>query len=513
MLYHRLTNEHLIKGNPIRVALASTIVLLIAVAFGGHLVGCSDDNGWSFDVPQADLSQIDITLDPAHPDFTVILEQVETSVGPLTGDFSVIVRNVRYYGLDLIVADFRVAQAMGTYYAPVTMTFNQIFPDTVTMYNPPEGELTWPIPLKNDNGVWGSGNITETLTVAFHAGRGNTIRVLAEIGVAPGPPAGVIAGLAYHDQNANGVQEPGENGLSAIGLELASTDGTHSLSGYTDINGRYRFEKLAIGDYTVSLVPADHVNPTTLAQHAVTIGDNPNGYDQRENKNFGIGLLPVPSLTIQVNADATVQSENILFEPYNFGADPYLRVGTTLRDEGPNDALRSLVRFDLPYEMGAVVAARLEMTIVTFPRGTDQTYQLAVHGITESGDRTPWVEGNGSFWYPDNSNVLRPEVASGVAWAGDGYNLAQPDFDPSPLSSVTVVQADHSLGDVIAWDVTGLVNDWLAGSVPNYGFVVRDTKLEGGHRVVQFSARDAALWYDGKPVTALDPPRLVLIYE
>ncbi|MDX2475514.1 MAG: DNRLRE domain-containing protein [Candidatus Krumholzibacteria bacterium] len=483
----------------------------------GSLAGCNDDgDGWNFDQPEPGLGLNDVVIDPEVGTFSIPLTQVQTATGPVEGLFSFYGSNPRYYGADLLLVDFSVSQYSYNgllFYQPVTITITSISPDTVAVYDPPESGLTWQFQFDQHAEFWGPGWISEPLTVGFYTTRGNPVHLSVEIGVAPGPPAGMVSGQVWHDQNTNGMHDVDEGGLSGIPLEITSEDGLYNAAVYTDVDGRYRFENLPIKDFMVALAPADHVNPISPATRAVAIGVGAEGYDHLEQVDFGISLLPVASLTVNANADATVQSENIDFETYNFGFDPYLRVGTTMRDDGPNDAVRSLVRFDLPYEMGAVVEARLEMSVVNFPRGADQTYQLDVHAVVESGDRTPWIEGNGSFSHPNNRTILRPEVANGVAWAGDVDNFAQPDFDVVSAAGTTVAQADYGFADVVSWNVTGLVNDWLDGSVSNHGVLVRDTNPDRTHRMVQFSSRDALLRYEGQTGAQGPGPRLVLIYQ
>jgi hypothetical protein len=72
------------------------------------------------------------------------------------------------------------------------------------------------------------------------------------------PPSGVISGTAFHDFNANGIQDPGEPGLARqsffLDLDnsgiLKSGDPTAS----SDVDGDYQFTGLAYGTYTIGQV-------------------------------------------------------------------------------------------------------------------------------------------------------------------------------------------------------------------------------------------------------------------
>lgn len=62
------------------------------------------------------------------------------------------------------------------------------------------------------------------------------------------PPA-QISGFVYHDLNNNGVKDPGEQGISGVGLALSG--GTNATA-TTDVNGFYQFQNLAPGTYGVT---------------------------------------------------------------------------------------------------------------------------------------------------------------------------------------------------------------------------------------------------------------------
>ncbi|MDX2475370.1 MAG: DNRLRE domain-containing protein, partial [Candidatus Krumholzibacteria bacterium] len=208
-------------------------------------------------------------------------------------------------------------------------------------------------------------------------------------------------------------------------------------------------------------------------------------------------------------ADAMVRSDSVNRANDNHGADPFLGVGT--------DLIRSLLYFDLSSVTGPVVSARLEMHVAHYITGSGQTYELAINRVVESGDRTPWIEGNGSEVTPAPTGVVWVNEAEGVAWlgagdGGDANNQTRPDFDPLVYASVNLVQTEHPAGDIIFWDITALVNGWLNGDYPNYGFYLRDVHLPTTSRQVWFGSRDGLLRQYTDP--RVQPgPRLVLEVE
>ncbi|MGR3810437.1 SdrD B-like domain-containing protein [Jiulongibacter sp. NS-SX5] len=70
-------------------------------------------------------------------------------------------------------------------------------------------------------------------------------------------PYGIIGDFVWNDFNEDGIQDPGEPGISGIGVVLYELDGTGSVidsdTVYTDTNGFYQFDSLLDGDYRVKL--------------------------------------------------------------------------------------------------------------------------------------------------------------------------------------------------------------------------------------------------------------------
>ncbi|MEN8008540.1 MAG: hypothetical protein ABFS42_16140, partial [Candidatus Krumholzibacteriota bacterium] len=253
------------------------------------------------------------------------------------------------------------------------------------------------------------------------------------------------------------------------------------------------------------------------AERHVLLTETSGGVGTFEGADFGVVIVPIEQNVLEADADATVRADVSSRMNDNYGADPFLGVGTTRSSPDPNDAIRGLVRFDLAGVSRPVISAHLELTICAFRDGYDQTYQLDLNPIVASGPRTPWIEGNGSEVTPLPVGVAWVDAADGVAWVGYGdggdfNNQTQPEFDPTPAASATIVQADHAAGDVIRWDITDLVNRWSSGEMTNNGVVIRDIQAQGGFRQLWFGARDGLLrGYTDSRVQA--GPRLVLVFE
>ncbi len=69
---------------------------------------------------------------------------------------------------------------------------------------------------------------------------------------------GSIGNLVWHDKNGNGIQNPGEEGISGVKVELLDSTGTSVLeTAYTGANGLYAFGHLKSGDYRVRFTLPD----------------------------------------------------------------------------------------------------------------------------------------------------------------------------------------------------------------------------------------------------------------
>lgn len=240
---------------------------------------------------------------------------------------------------------------------------------------------------------------------------------------------------------------------------------------------------------------------------------------------FGTGIAladeqgsSTSGLVLTSRADAAVRTDLDVRRNDNYGCDAYVIVGTGRAGEA--DAMRSLVRFDLSSIVQATIAsARLEMTLHSFDNGsTSSVYRVDVHRVVPSGQRTPWVEGNGTERVPAPPGCVGVDPAFGVAWAGQGdnpdpdaaNNITQPDFAPVTEATSTVNQATAMAGDIFQWDVTSVVQGWLNGTILNYGLLLRDTSTDGIFRGARFGAREGNIF--GIP-GAVNGPRLVLTFS
>ncbi len=124
-----------------------------------------------------------------------------------------------------------------------------------------------------------------------------------------------LSGWVYHDQNNDGIRDPGEPPIAGVTIHLSDSSGEVVASTTTAADGSYRFTDLHAGVYTLNQVQPDGfldgldtagtVNGKTVGV-AVNPGDEIHSIrlrwgDQGVDYNFG-ELLPA-SLTGRVHAD------------------------------------------------------------------------------------------------------------------------------------------------------------------------------------------------------------------
>lgn len=153
------------------------------------------------------------------------------------------------------------------------------------------------------------------------------------------------------------------------------------------------------------------------------------------------GLLPAQVLTLPPVADATTdQSQPTL----NFGSDPEFNFGKAY-SSSPFTVwfLRGHIRFDLSALQG-LVPQRARLFWYQSRSSAAGCLDVAAHRLTAS-----WSEGTVTW----NNQPAHDPVAAATACVGDSFNLGWKEFD-----------------------VTLLVQDWLAGVVPDHGLVIRDPR-------------------------------------
>jgi protocatechuate 3,4-dioxygenase beta subunit len=86
--------------------------------------------------------------------------------------------------------------------------------------------------------------------------------------------AGTVSGIVFNDFNANGIQDPGENGIGGVVIELHDDNGFVLQTVITAGNGSYIFVNVAPGSYTVWETDPEGFESTTNNFVPVSINSN-----------------------------------------------------------------------------------------------------------------------------------------------------------------------------------------------------------------------------------------------
>jgi hypothetical protein len=95
------------------------------------------------------------------------------------------------------------------------------------------------------------------------------------------PCSGVIGDLVWHDQNRNGIQEPGEPGMNGVAVTLHDpATGQVITATSTNATGNYQFSGLCAGNYRVEVAaPSGFVATPSLQGTSRAADSNPNPSD------------------------------------------------------------------------------------------------------------------------------------------------------------------------------------------------------------------------------------------
>jgi hypothetical protein len=116
------------------------------------------------------------------------------------------------------------------------------------------------------------------------------------------PGTGMIAGTIFADLNGDGTRDDGDDGATGqqvfLDLDNDGIRGENEPIATASSTGRYTFEQLDPGTYTVRLVPADgwRASKGVAATLTVDAGETATRY-------FGVTQLPLVTGTVYMDAD------------------------------------------------------------------------------------------------------------------------------------------------------------------------------------------------------------------
>lgn len=324
--------------------------------------------------------------------------------------------------------------------------------------------------------------------------------------VSVSPVPGSIGDRVWYDDDGDGVQDPGENGINGVTVKLLDDGGNVIATDVTSGDGLYLFENLPPGDYTVMVddttLPADLTQTYDLdgtldhtSQEALSADEHTRVHD------FGYQRLGAIGDRVWYDADTDgVQ------DPGEVGIN-----GVTVRllDSG-GATLGTTVTFgDGDYLFGNLPEGTYTVVVddSTLPADLTQTYDY--DGLA-SPHRSTYALGAGETNRDQDFGYYKPPASLGdFVWHDlDADGVQDPGEPGIPGVTVTLYTSG---GATVGSTVTGAAGDYsFTGLDPDEDYVVEFTLLGGAFTDADQGGDDAADSdadpTDGRsPVVALDP--------
>ncbi|MBN2528992.1 MAG: hypothetical protein JXR76_21565 [Deltaproteobacteria bacterium] len=226
--------------------------------------------------------------------------------------------------------------------------------------------------------------------------------------------------------------------------------------------------------------------------------DTEHGIDSASDSESEVA--PIYTETLIAVADTCVRADKLVRVDDNYGCDRTVAI-TRGRDYvvGAPGMTQAYFKFDIPEYDTPVTRALLELTVSRLARfDNPERITLGVFKIVNSGDeRTPWVEGNGSETAGAPEYCEHADFALGVSWVDDDDNsYGRPDIDPLEYATYSIPAEDYLYpGDKVVWDVTALVNEWIAGEPgDNLGIAIMITDWGSIFHSIEFGTREGEIY-------------------
>ncbi len=294
-----------------RINLLGFVLVIAVLAFAG-CGGGSDDMIVPSLQDTNDTGIVRGEIDDGMVAFEFVSNVSSDPDNPVPGPFIIRGENLHYdTDLAALVVDLKVINGTDEPFAePVSLTFVQLIPDSVTVMNPDNEEhgagAMILCEFTNDDGMWTPGEESLPRSVQFGVAPGVSIGFVARIDVGMSPVGGAIGGIVWQDVNEDGVLDPDEVGIGEVGIALFA--GSHSDSNVADPmwltitaeDGSYRFDGLEAGLYTVVRLERDDLEATTPTKIQVLLVEEEGVVTDFLMANFGCRIVAIHDECIEV---------------------------------------------------------------------------------------------------------------------------------------------------------------------------------------------------------------------
>lgn len=261
-----------------------------------------------------------------------------------------------------------------------------------------------------------------------------------------------VRGVVFHDRNDDGNRDAAEDPIESVTIELADQKGQVIETTQTDPSGRYSFEGLPAGHYTiVQTQPSGWLDGreqkgTVGGQSTGTVGDDRFiDVELRQGQtgsgyNFG-ELLPA-SITGRVHADL---NDNCVADP-----NEQALAGVTVRllDASENEVATTVTRTDGTYKFDNLAPGTYTLVQVQPDGYFDGNAKVGSAGGNSSTNRIDQISlESGQHVFAYDFCEVPPATVEGSVWQESIANQQRDPEDP-PLANVSIELLD-STGEVI----------------------------------------------------------------
>ncbi len=303
---------------------------------------------------------------------------------------------------------------------------------------------------------------------------------------------GSIGDTIWNDANGDGTQDPGETGLAGVTVTLSGDfngDGTpDTVTVTTDSSGRYHFDRLPEGQYTIT------VDPTTLPPGMQQTADPDGGNDNSANVTLGGG-----NPMVNLDQDFGYRQSGTIGDTIWFDADgdgiqdpgelglagvQVTLVGDLDGDGLADDTLTTITDANGNYLFDTLPAGTYAITVdpTTLPAGMAETFDLDGTGSANTAQVTIGeheVNLDVDFGYKGTGSI-----GDTIWFDADNDGTQNPDEIGIPGVTVTITgdfdndgRTDNTMTVTTGPDGTYLFPNLPAGE---YDITVDPSSLPGG---------------------------------